>query len=85
MDPLAGIISTVVIATWSYALIRDTGAICSTRVPDRRLADRMRNTVLAEATASPICMSGGLAQVISVRSWASQPRGTGTPPSTGIG
>lgn len=30
MDPLAGIIGACVIASWSYVLIRDTGAFCST-------------------------------------------------------
>ena len=28
-DPLAGIICSIVIASWAFSLIRDTGAICS--------------------------------------------------------
>ena len=38
MDPLAGIIGACVIASWSYGLIRDTGAILLDRIPDSRLA-----------------------------------------------
>jgi len=35
MDPLAGIIGACVIASWSYGLIRDTGAILLDMNPDR--------------------------------------------------
>ena len=35
MDPLAGIVGAVVIASWSYGLIRDTGAILLDMTPDR--------------------------------------------------
>jgi cation diffusion facilitator family transporter len=45
MDPLAGIIGAAVIASWSYGLIRDTGAILLDMIPDRAMADRMRETV----------------------------------------
>jgi cation diffusion facilitator family transporter len=47
MDPLAGLIGAGVIASWSYGLIRDTGAILLDMNPDRRLADRMRQVVHA--------------------------------------
>ncbi|RAK60264.1 cation transporter [Phenylobacterium hankyongense] len=47
MDPLAGLVGACVIASWSYGLIRDTGAILLDMNPDRRLADRMRRTVEA--------------------------------------
>ena len=35
MDPLAGIIGAVVIASWSLSLIRDTGAILLDMNPDQ--------------------------------------------------
>ena len=48
MDPLAGIIGACVIASWSYALIRDTGAILLDMTPNRRLAEALRQTIEAE-------------------------------------
>jgi cation diffusion facilitator family transporter len=42
MDPLAGIVGAAVIASWSYFLIRDTGAILLDMNPDRGMAERMR-------------------------------------------
>ncbi len=44
-DPLAGIIGALVIASWSYALIRDTGAILLDMNPDRRMADNLRHAI----------------------------------------
>ena len=35
MDPLAGIVGACVIASWSYGLVRDTGAILLDMNPDR--------------------------------------------------
>jgi cation diffusion facilitator family transporter len=48
MDPLAGIVGAGVIASWSYGLIRDTGAILLDMNPDRRLAEAIRSTVEAQ-------------------------------------
>ena len=48
MDPVAGLIGSVVIASWSYGLIRDTGAILLDMNPDQGMADRVRATVEAE-------------------------------------
>ena len=48
MDPLAGIVGACVIASWSYGLVRDTGAILLDMVPDRRVADGVRQAVEAE-------------------------------------
>jgi len=48
MDPLAGIIGAAVIASWSYGLIRDTGAILLDMNPDQRLADSLRQAVESE-------------------------------------
>jgi cation diffusion facilitator family transporter len=48
MDPLAGIIGACVIASWSYGLIRDTGAILLDMNPDKRTADKVRQAVESE-------------------------------------
>jgi cation diffusion facilitator family transporter len=45
MDPLAGLIGALVIASWSVALIRDTAAILLDRTPDPGMADRIRIAV----------------------------------------
>ena len=45
MDPLAGLVGAAVIASWSYGLIRDTGAILLDMNPDRGMADRVRATI----------------------------------------
>jgi cation diffusion facilitator family transporter len=45
MDPLVGIIGAVVIASWSYALIRDTGSVLLDMTPDERMAEEMRAAV----------------------------------------
>jgi len=48
MDPLAGIVGAIVIASWSYALIRATGAILLDMNPDRSLTARLRQTIEAD-------------------------------------
>ena len=48
MDPLAGVVGACVIASWSYGLVRDTGAILLDMVPDERMADGVRQAVEAE-------------------------------------
>jgi cation diffusion facilitator family transporter len=45
MDPLAGIIGACVIASWSYGLIRDTGAILLDMNPDSGITDKLRQVV----------------------------------------
>jgi cation diffusion facilitator family transporter len=45
MDPLAGIVGACVIASWSYGLIRDTGAILLDMNPDKRIADKLRQAI----------------------------------------
>jgi cation diffusion facilitator family transporter len=45
MDPLAGIVGACVIASWSYGLIRDTGAILLDMNPDPHLADQLRQAI----------------------------------------
>jgi cation diffusion facilitator family transporter len=48
MDPLAGIVGACVIASWSYGLIRDTGAILLDMNPDRGMANKLREAVETE-------------------------------------
>jgi cation diffusion facilitator family transporter len=48
MDPLAGFIGAVVIANWSFGLLRDTGAILLDRTPDPRMADKVRIAIESE-------------------------------------
>ncbi len=45
MDPLAGIVGALVIANWSYGLLRDTGGILLDMSPDPVLAEKLRKTV----------------------------------------
>ena len=45
MDPVAGIAGALVIASWSYGLIRDTGAILLDMNPDRGMAERLRAAI----------------------------------------
>jgi cation diffusion facilitator family transporter len=47
MDPLAGIVGACVIASWSYGLIRDTGAILLDMNPDQSLAEAIRDVIEA--------------------------------------
>jgi cation diffusion facilitator family transporter len=48
MDPLAGLCGAIVIATWSYGLVRDTGAILLDMTPDRAMERRVRDTIEAD-------------------------------------
>jgi cation diffusion facilitator family transporter len=48
MDPVAGIVGACVIASWSYGLIRDTGAILLDMTPDNRMADKVRTIIEGE-------------------------------------
>lgn len=42
MDPLVGLVGTGVILSWSYGLVRDTGAVLLDAVPDQELAATVR-------------------------------------------
>ena len=48
MDPLAGIVGACVIASWSYGLIRDTGAILLDMIPDKLLVAKLRSAIETE-------------------------------------
>jgi cation diffusion facilitator family transporter len=50
MDPLAGIVGACAIASWSYGLLRDTGAILLDAVPDSRLAYALRTTIESDGS-----------------------------------
>ena len=45
---MVGIVGAFVIASWSAALIRDTGAVLLDMTPDRRLADSVRRAIEAD-------------------------------------
>jgi cation diffusion facilitator family transporter len=45
MDPVAGLVGAAVIVSWSYGLIRDTGAILLDMNPDRGMAERLRAAI----------------------------------------
>jgi cation diffusion facilitator family transporter len=45
MDPAVGLVGAIVIAAWSYGLIRDTGAILLDMNPDRSMAECMRTMI----------------------------------------
>src|SRR6516225_2999855 len=45
MDPAVGLLGAIVIASWAYTLVRDTGAILLDMTPDRGMAERMRATI----------------------------------------
>jgi cation diffusion facilitator family transporter len=48
MDALAGIVGAFVIASWSFGLIRDTGAILLDMNPDSRMTDSLRQSIETE-------------------------------------
>jgi cation diffusion facilitator family transporter len=48
MDPVAGLIGALVIANWSVGLLADTGAILLDRMPDSKIADKVRQTIECE-------------------------------------
>lgn len=45
MDPLAGIIGALVVASWAFSLVRDTGAILLDMNPDQRMTESLRQTI----------------------------------------
>jgi cation diffusion facilitator family transporter len=45
MDAVMAMVGSVVIALWSYGLIRDSGAVLLDVVPDRRLAEHIRDVL----------------------------------------
>lgn len=47
MDPLAGVIGALVIANWSWGLMRDTGGVLLDMNLDRRMAENVRHVIEA--------------------------------------
>jgi cation diffusion facilitator family transporter len=45
MDPLAGLVGAIVIANWSFGLLRDTGGILLDRTANPQMAEKVRNTI----------------------------------------
>jgi cation diffusion facilitator family transporter len=45
MDPLMGIVGGIVIARWSWALLRGAGAVLLDTVPDSRLVEQIRHAL----------------------------------------
>jgi cation diffusion facilitator family transporter len=45
MDPLMGIVGSVVIAHWSWSLLKGAGAVLLDMTPDRGTADRIQTTL----------------------------------------
>src|SRR5262249_34124352 len=45
MDPVMGIVGALVIANWSYGLVRDTGGILLDMVTDQTVVDRIRDAI----------------------------------------
>src|SRR5215813_3480106 len=45
MDPLVGLVGAVVIATWSYVLIRDSGCVLLDMTPDTEMAQSIRAAI----------------------------------------
>jgi cation diffusion facilitator family transporter len=48
MDPMAGVVGALVIASWSFGLIRDTARVLLDMNPDRGLEERILNAVETE-------------------------------------
>jgi len=70
MDPLAGVIGALVIANWSFVLIRDTGSVLMDVRPDDAVASKVAVPSRRPATNWSIFISGGwtghLGAVLSV-------------------
>ncbi len=49
MDPLMGIVGSLVIARWSYGLLRDTSAILLDRVADKETVAAIKSAIEADA------------------------------------
>ncbi len=45
MDPVMGIVGALVIANWSYGLVRDTGGILLDMTTDQAITDRIRSAI----------------------------------------
>jgi cation diffusion facilitator family transporter len=48
MDPVVGIVGSLVIASWAFGLIRDTGAILLDMTANRGMAEKLQQTIAAD-------------------------------------
>jgi cation diffusion facilitator family transporter len=48
LDPLIGVVGALVIAHWSYGLLRASGAVLLDTVPDRRLAEQIGERIAGD-------------------------------------
>jgi cation diffusion facilitator family transporter len=51
MDPVVGLVGTGVILSWSYGLLRQSGAVLIDSVPDRALVERIREELEVDGDA----------------------------------
>jgi|SRR5208337_1857009 len=51
MDPVVGLVGTGVILSWSYGLLRQSGAVLIDSVPDRGLVERIRDELEVDGDA----------------------------------
>jgi Co/Zn/Cd efflux system component len=58
MDPAMGIVGALVIANWSWGLLRAAGGVLVDMRPEGGLAEEIRHRLEAVATESPIFISG---------------------------
>ncbi len=65
LDPLVGVAGAVVIARWSYGLIRDTAAVLLDRMPGQEMVERARGLLEQD----------GRAKVRHIAIWRVGPRG----------
>ena len=73
MDPVMGIVGALVIANWSFGLIRDTGAILLDMTPDQKLSHGISALVKAEGdSVSDLHLwrlgPGHLGAIVAIRS-----------------
>ncbi len=51
LDPVIGIMGAILVARWSYGLIRDTAGVLLDRQADNSLAEQLRQSIEEDSTA----------------------------------
>ena len=82
MDPLVGIVGSLVIASWAFGLIRDTGAILLDMTANRSMAEKLGRKSKPMAMRCQICISGVWGRAIWARSSRSGRKRRMVQPST---
>jgi Co/Zn/Cd efflux system component len=57
-DPLVGILGSLVIGSWAYGLIRDSGSVLLDASTDKNLETIIRERIETKVTASPTFTCG---------------------------